>query len=40
MNDTSVGGKPGEAMLKGFEGAATKVIEDGIEPFSTVDQDG
>lgn len=39
MNDTNVGGKPGEAMLKSFEGGCLKVIEDGIDPFA-VDQDG
>lgn len=40
MNDTNVGAKSGDIAMKSFEGACLKVIEDGIEPFSTVDQDG
>ena len=39
MNDTNVGAKSGDVALRGFDGAALKVIEDGVDPFAPA-QDG
>lgn len=34
MNDTAVGAKSGDIAMRSFEGAALKVIEDGVDPFA------